>query len=56
MKDIIDGKRPRKVETSPEKGVEQQIEDSKSRSLQTEQDEDSEHFVSPIKGEIKTDH
>jgi PTS system D-glucosamine-specific IIC component len=51
MKDIIDGKRPRKVETSPEVGVEKQIEDVVPKPLRT--DEVSERFVSPIKGELK---
>ncbi|MDR4928640.1 MULTISPECIES: glucose-specific PTS transporter subunit IIBC [Peribacillus] len=51
MKDIIDGKRPRKVEASPEEGVEKQIEDIVPKPLRT--DEVSERFVSPIKGELK---
>ncbi|MFF2291226.1 glucose-specific PTS transporter subunit IIBC [Peribacillus butanolivorans] len=54
MKDIIDGKRPRKVEVSSEKGVEDQIEDIVPKTLQTDAgSEGSEYFVSPIKGEIK---
>ncbi|KRF64637.1 PTS glucose transporter subunit IICBA [Bacillus sp. Soil768D1] len=51
MKDIIDGKRPRKAEVSPEKGVEDQIEDIVPKPLRT--DTGSEDFISPIKGEIK---
>ncbi|WP_285769076.1 glucose-specific PTS transporter subunit IIBC [Peribacillus sp. SI8-4] len=51
MKDIMDGKRPRKVEASPEKGVENQIEDVIPKPLRTEGA--AERFVSPIKGELK---
>ncbi|MGE7781848.1 glucose-specific PTS transporter subunit IIBC [Peribacillus sp. NPDC097264] len=53
MKDIMDGKRPSRVEASPEKGVENQIEDVIPKPLRTEGSSDSEKFVSPIKGEIK---
>ncbi|MCK1994983.1 PTS transporter subunit EIIC [Peribacillus muralis] len=52
MKDIMDGKKPRKVEASPEKGVENQIEDIVPAPLRTEGV--SERFVSPIKGELKS--
>lgn len=52
MKDIMDGKRPSKVEVPPEKGVENQIEDIIPEPLRTD-DADSEMFVSPIKGELK---
>lgn len=52
MKDIIEGRRPSKVEVPPEKGVEDQIEDIVPQPLRTE-DAESEQFVSPIKGEIK---
>jgi glucose PTS system EIICBA or EIICB component len=51
MKDIMDGKTPRPVETVPEKEVEHQIEDVVPGALQT--DGEDEVFVSPIKGEIK---
>lgn len=51
MKDIMSGKRPRKIEKAPEGGVEQQIEEVNPEALQTERKEDT--FVSPIKGEIK---
>lgn len=52
MKDIMSGKRPRAVETSQEKEVEQQIEEVIPAALQTYGDNDDQ-FVSPIKGEIK---
>jgi glucose PTS system EIICBA or EIICB component len=52
MKDIMDGKKPRVVETDPAKEVEQQIEEVNPKALQTEQKAD-DVFVSPIKGEIK---
>ncbi len=51
MKDIMSGKRPRPVETSPAEEVEQQIEEVNPQALQTENGSDV--FVSPIKGEIK---
>ncbi|MDE3840789.1 PTS glucose transporter subunit IICBA [Bacillus methanolicus] len=52
MKDIMDGKKPRGVESNPAKEVEQQIEEVNPRALQTEHNAD-DVFVSPIKGEIK---
>lgn len=52
MKDIMDGKKPRVVESNPAKEVEQQIEEVNPRALQTEHNAD-DVFVSPIKGEIK---
>ncbi|CRK85424.1 glucose-specific PTS transporter subunit IIBC [Neobacillus massiliamazoniensis] len=52
MKDIMEGKRPRTTaEVSPEKGVEQQIEEINPSALQTEQ-KDDDVFVSPLNGEI----
>jgi PTS system D-glucosamine-specific IIC component len=52
MKDIMSGKKPVAVEKSPEKGVEQQIEEVNPKALQTEHRHD-DRFISPIKGEIK---
>lgn len=52
MKDIMDGKAPQlAVVKSPEKGVEQQIEEINPKALQNEFK--NEVFVSPLKGEIK---
>ncbi|MDQ0202200.1 glucose-specific PTS transporter subunit IIBC [Neobacillus ginsengisoli] len=52
MKDIMDGKAPQlAVVKSPEKGVEQQIEEVNPKALQTERKD--EIFVAPLKGEIK---
>ncbi|MDQ0221145.1 PTS glucose transporter subunit IICBA [Peribacillus cavernae] len=51
MKEIMSGKKPRAVETSQEKEVEQQIEEVIPEALQTEHY--NEPFISPIKGEIK---
>jgi glucose-specific phosphotransferase system IIBC component len=52
MKDIMDGKKPKlSVVKSPEKGVEQQIEEVNPEALQTIRKD--EIFVSPVKGEIK---
>ncbi|CAM4118330.1 glucose-specific PTS transporter subunit IIBC [Mesobacillus thioparans] len=55
MRDIMNGKRPRPVETNQATEVEQQIEEVNPEALQTHHDADSaaETFVSPIKGEIK---
>lgn len=52
MNDIMSGRRPRVVETSQEKEVEQQIEEVIPEALQTHEPSD-EQFISPIKGEIK---
>lgn len=52
MKDIMSGKKPRKVEKPVEKGVEQQIEEVNPKALQKEV-KGEDVFVSPIKGEIK---
>ncbi|MGE7604646.1 glucose-specific PTS transporter subunit IIBC [Peribacillus sp. NPDC097675] len=52
MKDIMDGKRPSKVEVPPEIGVENQIEDIIPEPLRTNE-LNSEIFISPIKGELK---
>ncbi|MBT2663065.1 glucose-specific PTS transporter subunit IIBC [Bacillus sp. ISL-45] len=54
MRDIMNGKRPRPVETNQATEVEQQIEEVNPEALQTHHDADSaaEAFVSPIKGEI----
>ena len=57
MKDIMSGKKPRRVETNQAEEVEQQIEEVNPEALQTHHHKDgdraSEGFVSPIKGEIK---
>ncbi|RSD20634.1 glucose-specific PTS transporter subunit IIBC [Mesobacillus subterraneus] len=56
MRDIINGKRPRPVETSQAGEVEQQIEEVNPEALQThhaDADGAAEVFVSPIKGELK---
>jgi glucose-specific phosphotransferase system IIBC component len=53
MKDIMDGKKPRlSVIKSPEKGVEQQIEELNPEALQA-RTTINEVFASPLKGEIK---
>lgn len=54
MRDIMNGKRPRPVETNQATEVEQQIEEVNPEALQTHQDADAnaDVFVSPIKGEI----
>ncbi|RFU63093.1 glucose-specific PTS transporter subunit IIBC [Peribacillus glennii] len=52
MKDIMSGKKPRMVEASQKKEVEQQIEEVNPEALQTHEPK-QESFVSPIKGEIK---
>ncbi|BCB02189.1 glucose-specific PTS transporter subunit IIBC [Bacillus sp. KH172YL63] len=51
MQDIIRGKAPRRVETSANEEVEQQIEEVNPEALQTELE--NEKFVAPITGEIK---
>jgi glucose PTS system EIICBA or EIICB component len=53
MKDIMSGKKPRPVETSQAKEVEQQIEEVNPEALQTHHDGAAEAIVSPIKGELK---
>ncbi|MDZ5474403.1 glucose-specific PTS transporter subunit IIBC [Bacillus sp. 31A1R] len=52
MKDIIAGKRPMAVDKTPQKGVEQQIEEINPEALQTD-NSGQDVFVSPIAGEIK---
>ncbi|NKE08134.1 glucose-specific PTS transporter subunit IIBC [Mesobacillus selenatarsenatis] len=54
MRDIMNGKRPRPVETNQATEVEQQIEEVNPEALQTHHDADAsaDVFVSPIKGEI----
>jgi PTS system D-glucosamine-specific IIC component len=51
MQDIMNGKKPRPVETSPEKEVEQQIEEINPEALQTSHE--MEEYSSPITGEVK---
>ena len=51
MKDIMNGKAPKKIETNQEEEVEQQIEEIMPDIMQTEVKTDK--FVSPITGEIK---
>lgn len=53
MKDIIAGKKPRTTVKSPEKGVEQQIEEVNPEALQTARKTEDVGFVAPIKGELK---
>lgn len=51
MKDIMNGKTPRAVETNPKEEIEQQIEEINPEALQTKSKK--EVFVSPLKGELK---
>ncbi|MBB2481886.1 PTS transporter subunit EIIC [Bacillus sp. APMAM] len=53
MKDIISGKRPRKIETNPDSVVKQQMEEVQPRVLRFEGKQIHESFISPAKGEIK---
>lgn len=53
MKDIMNGKKPRPIETDQEHEVEQQIEEINPTALQNDSEGREETFVSPIKGEIK---
>jgi glucose PTS system EIICBA or EIICB component len=53
MKDIISGKRPRKVETKPDREIQQQIEEVQPEALQSEGKTVNETYYSPAKGEIK---
>ncbi|WP_141434319.1 glucose-specific PTS transporter subunit IIBC [Bacillus sp. 03113] len=51
MKDIMSGKKPRQVEKSPEKGVEQQVEEVNPKALRNN-NSGEEVFVAPLNGEI----
>lgn len=53
MKDIMEGKRPRTTVKSPEKGVEQQIEEINPEALQNARSTEDEGFMAPLKGELK---
>ena len=53
MKDIMEGKRPRTNVKSPEKGVEQQIEEINPEALQASRESEDEGFMAPLKGELK---
>jgi PTS system D-glucosamine-specific IIC component len=53
MKDIMSGKKPRTTVKTPEKGVEQQIEEINPEALQTARKTEDEGFVAPLKGELK---
>ncbi|SDN54734.1 glucose-specific PTS transporter subunit IIBC [Bacillus sp. OK048] len=53
MKDIMEGKKPSTRVKSPEKGVEQQIEEINPEALQTARKSEDEGFMAPLKGEIK---
>ncbi|MEH7012623.1 glucose-specific PTS transporter subunit IIBC [Neobacillus niacini] len=53
MKDIIEGKKPRTTVKTPEKGVEQQIEEINPEALQTARSTEDEGFMAPLKGELK---
>ncbi|MEH7254690.1 glucose-specific PTS transporter subunit IIBC [Neobacillus niacini] len=53
MKDIMEGKKPSTRVKSPEKGVEQQIEEINPETLQTARKSEEEGFMAPLKGEIK---
>jgi glucose PTS system EIICBA or EIICB component len=53
MKDIMEGRRPRATVKTPEKGVEQQIEEINPEALQTARKNEDDGFVAPLKGELK---
>lgn len=53
MKDIIEGKKTRTTVKTPEKGVEQQIEEINPEALQTTRSTEDEGFMAPLKGELK---
>lgn len=53
MKDIISGKRPRKLKTSPNAEVRQNTEEMLPGVLQSKGKEIHESYISPVKGEIK---
>jgi glucose PTS system EIICBA or EIICB component len=53
MKDIMNGKKPSTTVKAPEKGVEQQIEETNPEALQTTRSTEDEGFMAPLKGELK---
>jgi len=53
MKDIISGKRPRKLKTSPNAEVKQNTEEMLPGVLQSKGKEIHESYISPVKGKIK---